>query len=472
MPRSVRIGVIGAGSAVFSLGLVKDICLTPNLDGSEISFMDVDPERLDVIHRLAERYATELGANLHFEKTQDRQAALRDADFVINTAYPLGHHHARRMRELTDRHGYYYGAVGLGSYYEFALQMAVARDMERICPDAWLIQSGNPVFDGSTLMTRETDLKIIGLCHGHYGYLEICRVLGLDPARVTWEAPGLNHCIWLTQFRYDGEDAYPILDQWIEQKGEEYWREHVATRTHDIQMSRGTIHQYRMYGLMPIGDTPRGERNTYSWWYHTDWETKRFWFGEPFGGPDTEFARRQYVADHEKTMREIAQVANDPHSKISDVLGTSKTREQQLPIIDALTNNATGRFQVNVPNRGTIDGIPDDVVVECQAEIDATGVHRIKPTPLPRKVMLEQVLPRWLEMERNVESYRSGDLGMLLWSALTNHQTRTYEQAVEALQDLLAMPEHAELRDHYKGFDGTGARWERPAAVEASDLGG
>jgi alpha-galactosidase len=468
MPRPVRIGVIGAGSAVFSLGLVKDICLTPNLNGSEVSFMDIDPERLDVIYKLAGRYANELGAHLRFEKTGDREAALRDSDFVINTAFAMGHHHARRMREVTARHGYYYGAVDLGSFYDFDLQMSVVRDMERICPDAWLIQSGNPVFDGCTLMTRQTGLKIIGLCHGHYGYLEICRVLGLDPDRVTWEAPGLNHCIWLTQFRYDGQDAYPLLNEWIEMKGEEYWRTHVAERTHDIQMSRGSIHQYQMYGLMPIGDTPRGERNTNSWWYHTDLATKKRWFGEPFGGPDTDIARPRYVADHEQRMREIAAVANDPRAKVSDVLGTTHTREQQLPIIDALTNSAAARFQVNVPNRGILDGIPDDVVVECQALIDATGVHQIKPTPLPRKIMLEQVLPRWLEMERNVEEYLSGDLGMLLWTALTNHQTRSYEQAVAALQDLLAMPEHEKLRAHYHGFDGTGPRWDAPVPAEAS----
>src|SRR5579859_3969514 len=104
MPRPVRLGVIGAGSGVFSLGLVKDICLTPNLNGSEIVFMDIDAERLAMIHQLAERYTRELGSSLHFEKTLDRAAALRDADFVINTAYPLGHHHARRMREATEPH--------------------------------------------------------------------------------------------------------------------------------------------------------------------------------------------------------------------------------------------------------------------------------------------------------------------------------------------------------------------------------
>ncbi len=136
----------------------------------------------------------------------------------------------------------------------------VAHDMERICPDAWLIQSGNPVFDGCTLMTRETGIKVCGLCHGHYDYEEIARTIGIDPAKVTWQAPGVNHNIWLTHFIYEGKDAYPLIDEWIATKGEEYWRTHVAERTHDAQMSRGAVHQYHMYGLFPIGDTVRHRR--------------------------------------------------------------------------------------------------------------------------------------------------------------------------------------------------------------------
>jgi len=108
------------------------------------------------------------------------------------------------------------------------------------------------------------------------------------------------------------------------------------------------------------------------------------------------------------------------------------------------------------------------VVVEVPAIINATGVHPIKPTPLPRKIMLEQIYPRWLEMERGLEAYRTGDLSMLLWTALNNHQTRTYEQAVAVIQDLLAMPEHAELRAYYRGFDGTGTRWCRTERRESS----
>ena len=78
MGTAVRIGVIGAGSATFSLGLVKDLCLTESLRGSHVSFMDVDAERLEMIHRLAERYADELGADITFDQTLDRREAMQD----------------------------------------------------------------------------------------------------------------------------------------------------------------------------------------------------------------------------------------------------------------------------------------------------------------------------------------------------------------------------------------------------------
>lgn len=56
-------------------------------------------------------------------------------------------------------------------------------------------------------MTRETGIKVCELCHGHYGVHEIARTIGLDPQRVTWQAPGLNHNIWLTHFNFEAKDA-------------------------------------------------------------------------------------------------------------------------------------------------------------------------------------------------------------------------------------------------------------------------
>ena len=77
MATPIKISVIGAGSATFSLGLVKDLCLTEGLKGSLVSFMDINEERLDMIHKMGKRYAQELGTDLQFESTVDRRASLQ-----------------------------------------------------------------------------------------------------------------------------------------------------------------------------------------------------------------------------------------------------------------------------------------------------------------------------------------------------------------------------------------------------------
>jgi alpha-galactosidase len=457
MSNGIKIGVIGAGSAEFSAGLVNDLCRTESLAGSHVMFMDIKPERMEMIRELAVRFAGELGVDLTFDTTTDREVALQDADFVVNTAYVKGHYHARAMRELTAKHGYYYGGVQLGSWYQLRLMLDVARDMNRICPDAWLIQSGNPVFQGCTLMTRETDIKVCGLCHGHYGYRGIAETIGIDPDRVTWQAPGLNHNIWLTHFIYDGADgehptdAYPLIDEWIETKGEEYWRTHVARGTHDVQMSRAACHQYKLYGLFPIGDTVRRG----GWWYHTDIETKKYWFGEPWGGPDTELARPIFVKRLEERMAMISRALEDPKASLVELSvqgmgGRTMTGEQIVPIMDALVNNHEGQFQVNVPNRGALEGIPDDVVVEVPAVIDQKGIQPLHVGALPPKIMFEHILPEWLDMERQLEAFKIGDRSMLLWSVLDSHQTRSYDQAVAVLEDLMAMDGHQEMAEYYR----------------------
>jgi alpha-galactosidase len=447
MPTPIRISVIGAGSAQFSLGLVKDLCLTPGLSGSLVSFMDVDAERLEMIEKLARRYAGELGSDLRFERTAERAASLRDADFVINTASVVSHHAQRAVRERTAKHGYYYGGVHIDGGRQLAFMLSVAQDIERICPDAWLIQSGNPVYEGCTLMTRETGVKVCGLCHGHYGVYEIAHVLGLDPAKIDWQAPGLNHNIWLTHFLHEDKDAYPLLEQWIAAEGEHYWRTHVAERTHDIQMSRGTIHMYRMFGLMPIGDTPRQRRN---WWYHSDLATKKRWFGEPWGGPDTELARPYFVENLAKRIAEMTRLANDPKASLVKALGGEKTREQQVPIIDGLVNNNQYFAQVNIPNKGALAGVADDVVVEVPALVNAKGIQPLRVHPLPPKILLEMILPEVLDMERELLAFKTGDRTMLLWEALNSPQTRSYDQAVAVLNDLLDAPELLEVSERYQ----------------------
>lgn len=437
----VKIAIIGAGSAAFSAGLVRDLCVNAGLHGSQITFMDVDPKRLDMVALLAERLSDELDADLDFEKTTDRAQALRGADFVINTAQVGGHSWTEAQRAMAERHGYYRG-VHLHNLGQAIFFLDVARDVERICPDAWLIQSANPVFEGCTLMVRETGIKVLGLCHGHYGYREIARVLALDLARVSAQMPGFNHWIWLTDFRYEGENAYPLLDEWIETEAEAYWARTDPTRAYgDNQMTQAAIHQYQLFGRMPIGDTPR----QVGWWYHTDLATKQRWFGH-LGGFDSEIGWRQYLDRQAERVREIERVATDRDTPVSATFRPVQSGEQIVPIIDALVNDVEGLYQVNIPNRGQIlPGFPEDLVVECQGVVSGAGVRGIAQPRLPHKLMAGAMLPRWERAELFVAALRERERDLLLLYLLGDPRTASLDQANALLDEWLSDPRNERM---------------------------
>jgi alpha-galactosidase len=460
---AVKVTIIGAGSVVFSLALVKDVCLTEGLAGSHITFMDINAERNNVVHKLAERYAEDLGADLTFSSTLDREESLQDADFVVNTAtITHNEYYMRDRREMLEKLGYYYGRVGMPEYHNLQLMLDVATDVARIAPDAWIIQAGNPVFAGTTMMHRETGVKVCGLCHGHYGYRTVATAIGLDPDKVTWQAPGLNHNIWLTHFYYEGKDAYPILDDWIANEAPAYWEQMESEgKTIPAQLSKSAVHQYKLFGLMPIGDTPRSG----GWWYHTDLETRIRWYGGPMGGGDTPEGRQMILEGKEKKYAEMMRAALDPDVRPIEIFGSEPTREQHVPIIDGLVNDHEGLFQVNVPNYGALQGVPDDVAVEVPAIVNKMGIQPLHVTPLPKKILLEKILPVWLHMEQNLEALKSGDMSMQLWGILDSHGVRSYDHAVETLEALLALPETEPMayiesvHDHYKWPD----NWDLPS---------
>jgi alpha-galactosidase/6-phospho-beta-glucosidase family protein len=100
-----------------------------------------------MIYRIANRLSDEHSSHLELEKTLIREEALEDADFVINTGQVGGHDWTEAQRLLAEEHGYYRG-LRLHDFGQMEFMLEVARDIERICPEAWLIQSSNPVFEG------------------------------------------------------------------------------------------------------------------------------------------------------------------------------------------------------------------------------------------------------------------------------------------------------------------------------------
>lgn len=198
----------------------------------------------------------------------------------------------------------------------------LARSMERLCPRAYLLLVANPVFEGVNLISRCSNTKVVGFCHGYRGVFDLAQKLGLDAEKLDWQVAGFNHAIWLNRFIYDGKNAYEVLDDWIEKHSCEV----KPTNPFDLQLSPAAIEMYKFYGLMPIGDTPR---NT-PWVYHFDLQTKKRWYGEPWGGPDSEVGRDWFYRELGTAVDMIKSFAKDSSLKFKDlkkILNTPLSRD-------------------------------------------------------------------------------------------------------------------------------------------------
>ncbi len=439
---STKIIVIGAGSAVFSGNLVRDLALTKGLHGSQVVLIDLDADRLQMIGRLAERISDELDANLRIVTATDRTKALDGADFVVNTAQVGGHDWTNQQTQIAQRHGTYRG-VSLHNYGQAAFFLQVAHEMEKHCPNAWLIQSANPVFEGCTLIHRESSMKCIGLCHGHLGYRKIAKTLGLNLEHVHAETHGVNHCVWMTDFRYKGQDAYPLLDRWIEEEAEAWWVENHDRDYKDLHLSRAAVHQYKLFGLMGIGDTPRFA----GWWYNDSLRTKQFWYTAD-GGFDSELGWRKYLIRNQDRIDQIAQAASDESTPVLETFKPRMSNEQIVPIIDAMVHDRPGKFQVNVPNRGrVVRDLPEDLVVEVPAMVDADGVHPIAVPDLPAKVMTGILAPRWQACEMIVNAIRQRDKDFILHRLLNWNHVPSLARAEAMINEWLMHPQNQAMRD-------------------------
>jgi alpha-galactosidase len=452
-----QISIIGAGSVVFTGRLVVDLCLTKGLYDSEVVLMDIDRQRLDMIYNLACRYAQETNATFKFKKTLDRKEALEGADFVINTVKIGGYEGMEIERKIAAKYGFYGGLGervsdyygGIGAYHQLKFFLELARDVEDNCPDAWLIQAANPLFEGVTLMSRETKAKVVGVCHGHYGYKDVVKTLGLNEEKVNVRMVGFNHNIWLTHFTCNGEDAYPILDKWIEEKAEEYWMSEKYLKSlpwEAERMSPAAIDMYKMFGLLPIGDTVRSAS---PWWYHLNLETKQKWFG-PTGGFDSEIGWPMYLNSLKEALAGLNIWDSNPTIPLTKVYPPIFSGEQHIPLIEAITNNKETMLQLNIPNKGAIFGIPDDVVVEAPTLVDKSGIRFMQVDSLPKRVMVHNMMPRMLKMEQILQAFLEGDRRSLLLMTAEDHRTRTFEDVKSAIDAILGQDWNSEAAEHYK----------------------
>jgi len=448
---TTKIAIIGAGSAVFSLNIIRDLCLTPNLQGSTVTFMDVNPERLDSAYTLCQRYAAEVGIALDLHKTTDRRESLQGADFVVNAALVAGYGRLRDGWAVGRQFGYRHGGslhfmhdeAFWINFYQLRLFESIVQDVLEICPHAWYLQVANPVFAGITYLARKyPQARMVGLCHGFGGVYHLAHVLGLDPDHVTFEIPGVNHFVWLTRLYHQGEDALPLLDRWVENEAEAYWQ--TCGMGDDVGLK--AVDLYRRFGAFPIGDTCTVGGGSWGWWYHTGAETEARWKEDPTPWWDW------YFKGGEQGVAEIQRIAGDPSVRVTERFPPKKSGELIVPVIESIACDVPRVLTCNVLNRGElVPGVPADLAVEVPALVSARGVQGIQTHPLPPLVLAYLWRDRVVPVSLELAAYERGDRQLLVELLMTDPWTRSEEQARAVLDGVLALPYHQEMREHYRG---------------------
>ena len=447
---TATIGIIGAGSAVFSLGLIRDLCLTERLHGSTVRLMDIDEARLRAISRLCQRYSDETGAGIRTVMTTDRQEALEGADFVINTALVTGYGRMRKGWEIAARHGYRHG----GSlhvmhdepfwlnFYQLRFFDEVVREVLALCPDAWYLQVANPVLAGTTWLGRRYPrAKMIGLCHGFSGVYRLADALGLDHERLTYEIPGVNHTVFLTHAYHDGQDVFPLLDAWIEHESAGYWETCGASN----YLGPVPVDIYQRFGVFPIGDTCNPGGGSWPWWYHTDEETERRWQEDPAAW------WRRYFTHSAERVAEIERAALDASRPVSEAFPPEHSGEVMVPLIESIACDVPRVLIGNILNSGDfVPGIPRDFAVEIPTLISKRGIEGIQARRLPDAVLAQIERDRIGPVTIELAAYDEGSRERLLELVLADPWTRSLQQAEAMLTEILAMPEHEAMREHYR----------------------
>ena len=146
----------------------------------------------------------------------------------------------------------------------------------------------------------------------------------------------------------------------------------------------------------------------------------------------------------------VEKVATDPDIRATDIFEPVQSGEQIVPIINSLTNDIEGVYQVNIPNKvRLLDDFPENIVIEGQAIVNGSGVHGIKMNPLPSTVVAGAMIPRWREAEQVVECMRRQSYHLLLLYIMGDARTHSLEQAEALLEEWLSDPHNTRLANYF-----------------------
>jgi alpha-galactosidase len=397
-----KITFIGAGSTVFAKNLMGDIFSQPELADARIFLYDIDPERLETSNTVGQRIVAQLGVAGTVVATTDREKALEGADYVISMMQVAGY----RPGTVTDfavpkQFGLRQtiaDTLGIGGIMRALRTIPVlldyTKDMERLCPNALLLQYANPMVMNIWALSRASKIRTVGLCHSVQGTAQqLANDIGIPLNEINYVAAGINHMAFYLKFERNGEDLYPLIRKVVAEGRVPEWNRV----------------RYDMFLRLGYFVTESSEHfSEYVPWYIKDGRDDLITrYNVPL---DDYLGRSERQIERWHKLRATLQDATVP-------LEIRRSVEYGSTIIHSLETGAPAVVYGNVPNKGLIDNLPQGCVVEVPCLVDKNGLQPIKIGSLPPQ------LAAIMQTNINVQS-------LAVEAALTGNREHIYHAAM------------------------------------------
>lgn len=366
-----KIAMIGAGSLIFCKTLVMDILATEALQDSEICLMDIVKPKLDRMTDFVGRVISENRLPAKVTSTTDQRKALAGAKYVIIMIQVGGVAAFEKDYKIPLKYGVdecIGDSMGPGGIFRalrsIPVLVNIARDMAKLCPDAYMLNYANPMAANCLGLGKATDVKFIGLCHGIQTTLDlISRYVEVPKDQIDYVCAGINHMSWFLSLKdkRSGRNLYPKLRAVME-KPEYYINEKV----------RGEV--MRHFGYFMTEST--GHLSEYVPWFRKNKKALDLYCDQPdFGGASG--AYYNYCAAMAKKYSAVN------YLDLETTMIKQRSVEYCSYILEAIETDRIFRLVGNVRNDGYITNLPQGCCVEVPVHVDCRGFHPIRVGDLP-----------------------------------------------------------------------------------------
>ena len=404
-----KITFIGAGSFGFTRTLVRDLLTFPLLEGSQITLMDIHADRLEWSRRAVQRIVDEGHYPATVVTTLDRVEALRGADYVIVTILAGATEVWRHDIEIPARYGVDMNVGDTRSVSgifralrTIPVMVDIARDMERLCPRALLLNYTNPMAMLCRAIDRTTSIAVTGLCHRVQGTAEmLARWIGAPMNEISYTCAGINHMAWYLRYEWNGQDAYPLIRKAITEQPEVYNEEQVRN-----EMFLAFDHYVT---------ESSGHNSEYSWWFRKrpDLIERYCTHGTGWNPGEHAYILKHYQEREQTWQGEIQKWLDNP-----EALNLKRGHEYAAYIINALEGGEPFTFNGNMPNHNLVDNLPQNACVEIPVWASRKGLEAVAVGALPPQCAMLTHLSAQIE-EMAVEAALTGNR-RLVYQAVAN----------------------------------------------------